>query len=59
MQAGVEMGIYPKDAMQMVAQSVKGAAELILNNDTHPSVEIRQGVYPRRNYHQGNQRAGT
>ena len=40
MQAGVEMGIYPKDGMRMVAQSVKGAAELILNNDTHPSVEI-------------------
>lgn len=40
MQAGIEMGIYPKDAMKMVAQSVKGAAELILNNDTHPSVEI-------------------
>ena len=32
MQAGIEMGIYPKDAMRMVAQSVKGAAELILNN---------------------------
>ena len=31
MQAGVEMGIYPKDGMRMVAQSVKGAAELILN----------------------------
>ncbi|EJW92809.1 pyrroline-5-carboxylate reductase, partial [gut metagenome] len=37
MQAGVEMGIYPKAAQKMVAQSVKGAAALILNNDTHPS----------------------
>lgn len=40
MQAGIEMGIRPKDAMTMVAQSLKGAAALILNNDTHPSVEI-------------------
>ena len=39
MQAGIEMGIYPQDGMRMVAQSLRGAAELILNNDTHPSVE--------------------
>ena len=46
MQAGIEMGVYPKDAMRMVAQSVKGAAELILNNDTHPSVEIDKVCTP-------------
>lgn len=46
MQAGIELGIYPKDAMKMVAQSVKGAAELILNNDTHPSVEIDKVTTP-------------
>ncbi len=46
MQAGIEMGVYPKDAMKMVAQSVKGAAELILNNDTHPSVEIDKVTTP-------------
>ncbi len=46
MQAGVEMGIYPKEGMKMVAQSVKGAAELILNNDTHPSVEIDKVCTP-------------
>jgi pyrroline-5-carboxylate reductase len=46
MQAGIEMGIYPKDAMRMVAQSVKGAAELILNKDTHPSVEIDKVTTP-------------
>ena len=46
MQAGIEMGVYPKDAMQMVAQSVKGAAELILNNDTHPSLEIDKVCTP-------------
>lgn len=46
MQAGVEMGIYPKDAMKIVAQAVKGAATLILNNDTHPSVEIDKVTTP-------------
>lgn len=46
MQAGIELGIYPQDGMRMVAQSVKGAAELILNNDTHPSVEIDKVCTP-------------
>lgn len=46
MQAGIELGIYPKDGMKMVAQSMKGAAELILQNDTHPSVEIDKVCTP-------------
>lgn len=46
MQAGIEMGISPKDSMKMVAQSVKGAAELILNNDTHPGIEIDKVCTP-------------
>lgn len=46
MQAGIELGIYPKDGMKMVAQSVKGAAELILAGDTHPSVEIDKVCTP-------------
>lgn len=46
MQAGIEMGIYPEDGMRMVAQTVKGAAELILNNGTHPSVEIDKVCTP-------------
>lgn len=46
MQAGIEMGIRPADAMDMVAQSAKGAAELILNNATHPSVEIDKVTTP-------------
>ena len=46
MQAGVEMGIYPKDAQKMVAQSVKGAAALLLNQDSHPSVEIDKVTTP-------------
>ncbi len=46
MQAGVEMGLYPKDAQRMVAQSVMGAASLLLNNDTHPSIEIDKVTTP-------------
>lgn len=46
MQAGVEMGLYPHDAMMMVAQSVKGAAELILQGNTHPSTEIDKVTTP-------------
>ena len=46
MQAGVEMGLYPQVAQKMVAQSVKGAAELILQNNTHPSVEIDKVTTP-------------
>ena len=40
MQAGVELGVYPTAGMRMIAQSVKGAAELILNNDTHPAIAV-------------------
>lgn len=46
MQAGIEMGIRPEDAMDLVAQSAKGAAELILNNATHPSIEIDKVTTP-------------
>lgn len=44
--AGVELGIYPHDAMKMVAKSVEGAAKIILNNDTHPSLEIDKVTTP-------------
>lgn len=46
MQAGVELGIYPRQVQRMVAQSVKGAAALLLNSDTHPSVEIDKVCTP-------------
>lgn len=46
MQAGIELGVRPKDGMRMVAQSLKGAAELILANDTHPIVEIDKVCTP-------------
>ena len=37
---------FAEDGMKMVAQSLKGAAELILNNDTHPSLEIDKVCTP-------------
>lgn len=46
MQAGIEMGISSYDAMELVAQSAKGAAELLLNNTTHPSIEIEKVTTP-------------
>lgn len=46
MQAGTELGINPKEGMKMVAQTLKGAAELILQNDTHPTVEIDKVCTP-------------
>lgn len=46
MQAGIEMGLYPQDAIQLAAQSMKGAAEIMLNQDTHPGVEIDKVCTP-------------
>lgn len=46
MQAGIELGISPKDAMQMIAYSLEGAADLVLNHDTHPCLEIEKIATP-------------
>ena len=47
MQAGVEMGIRPNDAMKMVAQTIEGAAQLLLKNEhTHPVLEIEKVTTP-------------
>lgn len=46
MQAGIELGVYPKDGMQHDSPVGKGAAELILNNDTHPAIEIDKVCTP-------------
>lgn len=39
-EGGVELGIPAYQAKEIVAQTVKGAAELLLVNHTHPEVEI-------------------
>ena len=46
MQAGIELGLYPQTALELVAQSVKGAATLIQKNHSHPSVEIDKVTTP-------------
>ena len=46
MQAGVEMGLSPQNSMRMVAQSLHGAADLLLKNDTHPAIEIEKVTTP-------------
>lgn len=46
MQAGIEMGLSPENAMAMIAQSAKGAAALILKHQSHPSIEIDKVTTP-------------
>ena len=47
MQAGTELGVRPKDSMIMLAQTLQGAAQLLLNNpDTHPAIEIDKVTTP-------------
>lgn len=46
MQAGMELGIPSREAMEMVAHSMEGAAELILNHATHPCLEIDKIATP-------------
>ena len=46
MQAGIELGLEPKDAMKMISHSMEGAAEILLNHDTHPVIEIEKVATP-------------
>lgn len=39
-EGGVEMGFRPEEARKIVEYTVKGAAELLLANDSHPEAEI-------------------
>ena len=45
-EGGVEMGLYPKDALEIVLQTVKGAAELLLSTGNHPETEIDKVTTP-------------
>lgn len=47
MEAGIEMGLTSKQSAQIAAQTVKGAAELILKNGSHPEVEIDKVCTPK------------
>jgi pyrroline-5-carboxylate reductase len=46
-QAGVEIGFSAEDAKLMAAQITKGAAQLILLNNTHPEAEIDKVTTPK------------
>lgn len=46
MEGGVELGFYPDQAKEIVAQTVKGAVELLLTNGTHPESEIDKVTTP-------------
>lgn len=46
-QAGVEIGFSAEDAKILAAQITKGAAELILKNNTHPEAEIDKVTTPK------------
>ncbi len=46
MLAGIEMGIYPKDAQDMLAYTMKGAADLLLSTGVNPEDEIDKVTTP-------------
>ena len=46
MQAAVELGLRPAEAQFMIAQTVKGAAEVLLNPANSPALEIDKVTTP-------------
>lgn len=46
MEAGVEMGFYPAQAREIVARTVKGAMDLLLQGDAHPEAEVDRVTTP-------------
>ena len=46
MLAGVEMGFYPKDAQDIIVNTMLGAAELLKTNGENPEVEIDKVTTP-------------
>ncbi len=46
MEGGVEMGIYPLVAKEVVIQTLRGAIDLLEANDSHPEVEIDKVTTP-------------
>jgi len=45
-EGGVEMGIYPNIAKEVVIQTLRGAIDLLEANDSHPEVEIDKVTTP-------------
>lgn len=47
MQAGIELGFKPQEAKKMVAQTMLGAAQILLKDDSsHPTTEIEKVTTP-------------
>ena len=46
MEGGVEMGIYPAVAKEVIIQTLRGALGLLEANDTHPEIEIDKVTTP-------------
>lgn len=46
MEGGVEMGIYPDTARQVVMQTLRGAVKLLETNNLHPEAEIDKVTTP-------------
>lgn len=46
MEGGVEMGIYPTAAKEIVVQTLRGAIDLLEENASHPEVEIDKVTTP-------------
>lgn len=46
MLGGIEMGLTARQAQFMAAQTMKGAAQLLLSDDSHPEVEIDKVCTP-------------
>lgn len=46
MEGGIELGMPPLMAQTIVAQTIKGAAELLLRNGSHPEAEIDKVTTP-------------
>ena len=46
-QGGIEVGFDASTATKIVGQTMKGASELIIQNDSHPEAEIDKVTTPR------------
>ena len=45
-EGGVELGLYPKEALEAVLQTVRGAADLLEAHGTHPEADIDRVTTP-------------
>ena len=50
LQAGVRVGLARNDALKLAAQTVKGAAEMVLSTGSSPAVLKDQGMNNCQNY---------